>query len=352
MASAEISVARVSHREHRAFQQRAQRRVVGRLGVVDAGEDLRQLHLRILFADLGELHLHAVIDADVRVTLGLDHPKGGRRAAVEARDRAHLADAVAHLRQIREAREAPPGQGDLASAEGGRGARAAEHADGLLAAAELRAAAGRVQVQRAQLLVDLDGGDAERLHARRVELDADLAVDPAAALHLRDAGHLQQPLGDGVVDEPGQLLLRERARADRVEDHRAAVGIDALDRGFLDALGQQHPHLGDRIAHVGDRAVDRGADLELYEYVRLAFDRPGSDVVDVADAGDRAFDLLHHLRFQLLRRRAGLADADEHARKGDIGVGGHGQAYEAHDAHEQQHHEQYDRGQGVADRPR
>src|SRR5205814_467771 len=162
---------------------------------------------------------------------------------------------------------ASAGQGDLAGAEGGGGARAAEHADRLLAAAELRAAAGGIEVQRAQLLVDLGGGDAERLHARRVELDADLAVDPAAALHLRDAGHLQQPLGDGVVDEPGQLLLRERARADRVEDHRAAVGIDALDRGFLDTLGQQHPHLGDRIAHVRDRAVDRGADLELDEDV-------------------------------------------------------------------------------------
>jgi hypothetical protein len=37
------------------------------------------------------------------------------------------------------------------------------------------------------LLVDVDRGDAERLHARRIQIHADLAVDAAAALHLRDS---------------------------------------------------------------------------------------------------------------------------------------------------------------------
>ena len=85
--------------------------------------------------------------------------------------------------------------------------RAAQHPDRLFAAADLRAAAGGIDVDRAQLLVHLDGRDAERLHARRIEIDADLAVDAAPAVDLRNAGDRQQPLGDRVVDEPGELLL-------------------------------------------------------------------------------------------------------------------------------------------------
>ena len=47
----------------------------------------------------------------------------------------------------------PPGRTICVSAELRRGLRAAEHADRLLAAAHLRASAGRIEVQRAQLLV-------------------------------------------------------------------------------------------------------------------------------------------------------------------------------------------------------
>ena len=83
---------------------------------------------------------------------------------------------------------------DLRVAELRGRARPAEHADRLLAAAHLRAAAGGVEVEVAQLLVDLDRGDAERLHARRIQLHADLAVDAAAARHLRDAGDASRRL--------------------------------------------------------------------------------------------------------------------------------------------------------------
>ena len=65
MASAEISVARMSRRNsHTTSTARIEpsisalmRRVVGVLGVVDRGEDLRHLHLRVLLADLGEFGL-------------------------------------------------------------------------------------------------------------------------------------------------------------------------------------------------------------------------------------------------------------------------------------------------------
>ena len=194
------------------------------------------------------------------------------------------------------------------SAEVLRRLRAAQHADRLLAAADLGAAAGGVEVQRAQLLVNLDRGDAERLHARRIELDADLAADAAAARHLRDAGDVEQALGDRVVDEPGELLRGERGGADRVIGDRVAVDVHPLDERLLDALRQIDAHLGDRVAHVGDGAIDGRADLELDEDVDLALDDPGGDVVDVADAGDGALDLLRDLRLDLRRRGAGLRD--------------------------------------------
>ena len=325
--------------------------MVGLLGVVDRGEDLLHLHLGVLLADLGELGLHVVVDRNVRGALGLGHPEGGGGASVEARERADFAHAVAHVREVREPREAPPGQHDLGVAECRSGARPAEHADRLLAATELRPPAGRIEVEVAQLVVDLNGRDAECLHARRIELDADLAVDAATALHLRDTGNAEQPLGDRVIDEPGQLLLGERARADAVVDDRWAVGVDALHYRLLDALRQLRAHLGNRVAHVGDRAVYRRADVELDRDVGLALGRPRGDVVDVADAGDGALDLLDDLRFQVLRRCARLRDRDVHQRKRDVGVQRDGQPDERRDAHEEQHHEQHHRRQRMPDGP-
>ena len=84
----------------------------------------------------------------------------------------------------------------------------AEHAHRLARAGDLGPAAGGVDVELAQRRVDLRCGDAERLHPRRVEDHADLAVDAAVALDLGHAVDRQQPLGDRVVDEPAQLLDR------------------------------------------------------------------------------------------------------------------------------------------------
>ncbi len=278
--------------------------------------------------------------------------EGGRRASVETRDGADLPDAVAHVGEVREAREAPSGQHDLGVAERRGRARPAQHADRLLAAPELGPPAGRIEVEVAQLVVDLDGGDAERLHARGIELDADLAIDAAAALHLRDALNAEQPFRDRIIDEPGQLLLGERARADAVVDDRRPIGVDALHDRLLDGQRQLRSYLGDSVAHVGDRAVDRRADVELDRDVGLALGRPRGDVVDVADAGDGALDLLDDLRLQLLRGGARLHDGDVHQRERDVRVERDGQPYEGHDAHEHQHHEQHHRRHRMPDGPR
>ena len=149
---------------------------------------------------------------------------------------------------------------------------------------------------------------------------------------------------DSSSSESALELTAKKARL-------AAVGVHALHDGLLDALGQVDAHLGDRVAHVGDRAVDRRADRELDEDARLALDRQRGDVVDVADAGDRALDLLHDLRLDLLRRGARLADEHVHAGEGDVGVERDRQTDERDDSHEEEHDEQHDRRDRVADRP-
>ena len=69
----------------------------------------------------------------------------------------------------------PPPSGISSACQVGERLGAAERADRLVAAAELGAAAGHVDIGRAQRAVDVAGGDAERIQPVGVELDLDLA---------------------------------------------------------------------------------------------------------------------------------------------------------------------------------
>ena len=108
--------------------------------------------------------------------------------------------------------------------------RAAERADRLRLAADLRLAAGQVDVDGAELAVHLVGGDAVGEHARGIEFDADFAIDAAEALHRADAGHGEQFALQIVVDEPGNILRRHAFAFDGVIADRLARGVDARDR--------------------------------------------------------------------------------------------------------------------------
>src|SRR5258706_363481 len=132
----------------------------------------------------------------------------------------------------------------------------------------------------------LGGRDAGRLHARRIEIDADLPIDAARAVDLRDAADREQPLVDRVVHEPGELLLGHAGGADRVVDDRTAVDFLAADLRFEDARRQVGAHACHGVAHVGGGAIDRRADLEFHEHQRLPFGGTRDDVLDVADLGD------------------------------------------------------------------
>ena len=109
-----------------------------------------------------------------------------------------------HVRDIGQAHEATTRDLDLRGAERQRAGSTPEHADGLLATGELGPAAGCVLIQRAQGVVHVDGRHAERFHASRIEIDANLPVDATRAGHAGHAAHAEQALGDVVVDEPGQ----------------------------------------------------------------------------------------------------------------------------------------------------
>ena len=269
-----------------------------------------------IFVDLTR---HGLITVTSEEPLALKHAERGRVAAIETRNAADLGHAVVHIGDVAQPRDAPAGQGDACLPELQRGRRATEHANRLFAAADLQAPARRVEVDLPQLLIDVDGRDPERLHARRIELHADLAIDAAAALHLGDAVDRQQSLGDCVVDEPAELFLGHLCGADGVVYERSAFDVDALHQGFLDALGQIAAHLGDGIAHVGHGTIDRCADLELDIDQRRPFERGGSDVLDVADARDRAFDLLDDLGLDLRSgQRLAALTGDLDQRKGNV----------------------------------
>ncbi len=256
-----------------------------------------------------------------------------------------------HIRDVLQLHDAPARHRDPGLTEIECRFRATEDADRLLAATHLRATAGRIDVELTQLLVDLDRRDAERLHARGIELDAYLPVHAAAARHLGDALDREQALRDRVVDEPGQFLRRHVGGADGEIADRAALHVIALHHRLFDAVRQFAAHLGHGVAHVVDGPVDRCADLELDESQTLSFDRARGDFAHVADARHCAVDLLHHLGLDLGRRSAGLGDADHHQREGDVRIEVDRQANEGADTEEQQHQEHDERQDRVPDRP-
>ncbi len=90
-----------------------------------------------------------------------------------------------------------------------------------------------------------------------IQLDANLPIEAADALHLRDALHTHQPFRDGVVDRPAQLLRRHVGGGDRIDRERSAVIVLALHLRFENALRQIGAYSRDGVANVGDRPIDR-----------------------------------------------------------------------------------------------
>ncbi len=223
-----------------------------------------------------------------------------------------------------------------------RAVRAAEHPDRLFRATHLGPTARGIDIHQPQLLIDLAGRDAVRLHACRIEIDPDLTAHAAGPRDLRHAGDRQKPLADRVVNEPGQLLLTHAGCADGEVHDRPTVHVQALHLRLENSLRQIGAHARYGIAYVGRGPVHRGPNLKFDHDLCGPFRRRGSDVFHVADVGDRALDLLQYLGLELRRRRAGLTDGDLYERSGDVRIERDGQTDERHDAKHAQHREQHE----------
>ncbi len=201
------------------------------------------------------------------------------------------------------------------------------------------------------MLVDLDRRDAQRLHASWVELDTDLAIDSATAGDLGHASNRQKALRHGIVDEPGELLVRQFRGAHAEVGNCAAVDVDTTHLRLQDSFGQLRADFRDRVTHVRHRAIDGRADLELDEDVGVALNGERVDVVDVADARDSSLDLLDDLGLDLLRRRPWIGDVHRDEGECDVRIQCDRQAHERYGAREDQHDEQHDGRDRMLDRP-
>jgi hypothetical protein len=232
-----------------------------------------------------------------------------------------------------------------------RGERAAEHSDRLFRTGDLGSAARRVEVDLAKLLIDLAGGDALRLHPDRIELDSYLAADSAGPADDGDAFDAHQIAIDGVVDEPAQLLDGHRRAFGRHVDDRIIVIFLADHLRFEDPVGKIAANARDRVAHVGDGAIDRSPDLEHDEGRAIAFADPRRDLVDALDSANRRFDPAGNLDLELGRGGARLADRHDRGRDADVRIEIDVHPHESQPAHGEQHDEHHHRDDGMADRP-
>ena len=232
-----------------------------------------------------------------------------------------------------------------------RRAGVAEDTHRLFGSPNFRTPARRIEIDQAELLVDVARGQPLRLQLYRIEDHADFAADPAVAVDMRHARHRQQFLGHRIVDVPAQFLDRHVGRDRGIACKVIAGSIGALDLRFQDAVGQIAADLLHRPAHVLDRAIDRCTDRELDHGGRLPFRNGRVDLIDPGQAAHRRLDLERDLIFEFGRRRTRLADRDDHDREIDVGIVVHLHPRKADDAGHGEHREQYERGNRVADRP-
>ena len=94
---------------------------------------------------------------------------------------------VVDAAEIREPDLATVGEVDLGGGECLHSARAGQHANRLLLAADFTAPRTKIVVCRAHLPVHFCSRDAERQQPVGIEFDADLALDAAISLDLADA---------------------------------------------------------------------------------------------------------------------------------------------------------------------
>src|SRR5690606_17971960 len=244
----------------------------------DAETDRRYAAHFDVAADLAEreLHVRDVLDPD--------------RRAVDDRD-----DRVRDLVDVRKLAERSDVQiletfADVASRKG--------H---VLAADRVHDVGGR-QLHRDQPVAD--------------QVDVDLAIDASPDLDRADARDLLEAAHQVLLENPRQILERQRrARADH--DDRLLVRVELANLRRIDLGGKRLTHAVERRAHVIRRRVEvralREAKLDLGE----AFARPRADSLEIRNTGDRVLDPFGNDQLHLFRADVSVAHPDAELRKLD-----------------------------------
>jgi hypothetical protein len=165
-----------------------------------------QLHVgRQLAGELGHRAAHAVGDRDGVLVGGLDDVQRDGPLAVDEGRVVLLLFAIDHPRDLRQVDRLAAAACDHDALEIGRGLQARADLHDLLAIAADQRAGGQLLVVAPQRRQHLVHTDLQRLHLGRLQVDLDLALDPA---HQRDAAHAADVFEaalDDLVGEGGEL---------------------------------------------------------------------------------------------------------------------------------------------------
>ena len=194
----------------------------------------------------------------------------------------------------------------------------AQHAHGLLAAADVDAAAGRVGVEGAQREVQRVRVQALGRHPVGIDHHIDLAVDAADAGDLRHAFFALNRARNGVVDEPGEIACRHVRRGDGIGQNRLRIDLQPLHGRRVDLARQVGARLVDALAHLVGDLLQILAQVELDLGGGDPLRDLGLDVAHAGDAGHGVLDRPRDLGLDLRRRCAVVGDHHQHARKDDV----------------------------------
>jgi hypothetical protein len=155
--------------------------------------------------------------------------------------------------------------------------------------------------------------DAESRELRVAELHVDLRILDAVEVHLGDAGHLQEPLAQGL-GHGFQLGVVGAVARHHVEDriHVAELVVDVRADKIARQIGAE---IGELLAQLIEelRHLARGGVVaEAHIHGREAGLRVGDHLVEVGQLLQPLLDAVRHLILHLLRGRAGPNGGDDH----------------------------------------
>ena len=209
-------------------------------------------------------------------------------------------------------------------------------------------ARGVLRVLRADRVGDVGGRDAEARHLVGLQPDAH-RIAGAEQRHVTDAGDALQLVDQVdcrvICQECRVAFSTRRLKADHEQDVvRALLHDDAVAADFVGQPRQRELHAVVQLEH---RLVDVGADFERRR------DRDGAvrrgarvEVNHVLDAGELFFDRRRHGLRERLGARAGIARADRHSGRRNLGILRHRErhcGYETRERNDDREHAREDR---------